>query len=107
MPENDDLERRLSKLEAKFESAVEKLNKINQTAHDRIVELEKNFESAVGKLNKINKTAHDHIVALEKKVDKTESSVQKVEKQAEPRNMERDIRKIVEEVVEKMDRKRK
>ncbi len=107
MPANlEDHEKRIAKIEANFESAMAKLNKINQTAHDHIEALEKKVGTSIDKINDINKTARDHIVALEKKFGKLEKSSEKVEKRTDPRATERTINEAVETAMAAHEKKK-
>lgn len=74
-----DLERRLGKLEARVESMVDSLNKINQATADRVRELERKFS----------------------KLDKSTS---KLEKTASPKAMERDLMKMVDTALAAFDK---
>lgn len=80
MPSNPaDLERRLGKLEARVESMVDSLNKINQQTADRVRDLERKFA----------------------KLDK---STNKLEKTASPKAMERDLMKLVDSALAAYDK---
>jgi uncharacterized coiled-coil protein SlyX len=74
-----DLERRLAKLEARVESMVDTLNKVNQETANRVRDLERKFS----------------------KLDKSTS---KLEKTASPKAMERDLMKLVDSALASYDK---
>jgi len=114
MPANlDDVDRRLTKLEANVASMVTSLNRMNADTHDHIVAMEKSVgkletraDSLVSNLNKINASNHDHIVSLERKFAKLEKGTAKIAKVADPRKSEKNLMELVDKALAAYDKKR-
>lgn len=106
MADIDKTEKRLIKLESRFDSAISDLNKVNQRTHDEIIKLEKRVEKAIRSINKVNATTHKHVTTLEKRFGKFDKTAKKMGKRTEPRLLEKNTMKLVDQALKAYDQKR-
>lgn len=102
----EDLERRLTKLEDKVTSMVSNLNRVNQMTADRIVALEKTVSASVADLNRINQTTRDRITSLERNFGKLDKTATKLTKVTDKRTTERSIEEVVDRALKAFDKSR-
>ena len=102
----EDLERRLTKIEDKVTSMVNSLNRVNQATADRIIDLEKTVSASVADLNRINQTTRDRITGLERSFTKLDKTATKLTKVTDKRTTERSIEEVVDRALKSFDKSR-
>lgn len=72
----------------------------------RLTKLEAKVDSMVTSLNRVNADNHDHIVSLERKFAKLEKGTAKIAKVADPRKSEKNPMELVDKALAAFDKKR-
>jgi len=106
MPDINNIEKRLIKLEGKVEKFYADMVQINNEVHRHVTKLETRFDRNLKDQNKVNATAYKHVTSLEKRFLKLDKSAKKMKKTADPKLMERNTMKLVDQALKAFDQKR-
>lgn len=107
MPDINNIEKRLIKLEGKVEKFYTDMVKINNEVHRHVTKLETKFVRNLKDQNTVNAKAYKHVTTLEKRFGKLDKSAKKMKKTADPKSMERNTMKLVDQALKAYDQKRK
>jgi len=106
MAQIDDIDKRLGKLETRFDAAVVELNKFANSTYKHVTELEKRFDRNLRDQNQVNAQSYKHITVMEQRFSKMDKSTKKISKMADPRAQERITMKLVDQALKTYDQKR-
>lgn len=80
--------------------------RINNEVHRHVTKLETRFNRNLKDQNRVNATGHKHINLLEKRFGKIDKNSKKLKKQTDPRQMERNTMKLVDQALKANDQKK-
>ena len=106
MAQIDDIEKRLSKLEGRFDQNDAQMQKFADATHKHVTTLEKRFDRNLRDQNSVNAKAYKHITTMEARFSKMDKGAKKLEKMADPRSQERITMKLVDQALKTYDQKR-
>ena len=106
MADINNIEKRLVKLEGKVESFYSDMVRINNEVHRHVTKLEDRFNRNLKDQNRVNAQDHKYITALEKRFGKMDKNSKKMTKQVDPRLMERNTMKLVDQALKAYDQKK-
>ena len=106
MADINSIEKRLVKLEGKVENFYSDMVRINNEVHRHVTKLEDRFNRNLKDQNRVNAQDHKYITALEKRFGKMDKNSKKMTKQVDPRAMERNTMKLVDQALKAYDQKK-
>ena len=106
MADINNIEKRLIKLEGKVENFYSDMVRINNEVHRHVTKLEDRFNRNLKDQNRVNAQDHKHISTLEKRFGKIDKHSKKIKKQVDPRQMERNTMKLVDQALKAYDQKK-
>jgi len=106
MADINNIEKRLIKLEGRFEKLVVDANRLNEGIARVVGDLQKRFDRNLRDQNTVNAKAYKHVSALEKRFLKLDKSAKKMKKTADPKIMERNTMKLVDQALKAFDKSR-
>ncbi len=106
MPDINNIEKRLLKVEGKLEKFYTDMVRINNEVYRHVTKLEDRFNRNLKNQNAVNAKDFKHITALEKRFNKMDRHTKKMKKQVDPRQMERNTMKLVDQALREYDQKK-
>ena len=106
MADIDKIEKRLTKLESRFNNLITAADRLHESIGRVVGKIEKRVTANVKGQNKVNTKIYKHITALEKRFTKIDKHTKKMKKQVDPRQMERDTMKLVDQALKAYDKQK-
>ena len=106
MADINSIDKRLIKLEGRFEKLVVDANRLNEGIARVVGDLQKRFDRNLRDQNSVNAKTYKHVSVLEKRFLKLDKSTKKMKKIADPKLMERNTMKLVDQALKAFDQKR-
>ncbi len=106
MADINNIEKRLVKLEGKVEKFYTDMVKINNEVYRHVTKLENRFNRNLKDQNRVNAKDFKHITKMEKHFAKLEKFFRKSKKNIEPRQMERNTMKLVDQALKAYEQKK-
>jgi len=106
MADIDQIDRRLGKLEGRFEKLVTDTSRSADGIAKVVGDLKTRFDRNLRDQNAVNLRGYKHITAVEKRFTKLDKSAKKLTKITDPRAQERATMRLVDQALKVFDQKR-
>ncbi|MBL1434917.1 MAG: hypothetical protein COB08_001780 [Rhodobacteraceae bacterium] len=106
MADIDNIEKRLIKVEGKLEKLHTDMVRVNNEVHRHVTKLEDRFNRNLKDQNRVNAQDHKFITGLENRFGKMDRDSKKLKKQSDPRQVDRNTMKLVDQALKAYDQKK-